>query len=417
MALSKLTKNFDIKGWNDIQEVTELPDVKAIVEINIKRFYTVDVEGAMKKLRQVGQFLQLAYSGCKGCSCSTDVLEVLSKYQDLIKDLVITTHAFVEVALQSIKYHKLALLLADKSKPKKALMTLSKCAKCAGEMAMKSAVLKESAEALRRLSVIALLSANTNHVSSEKKKKEIIERINRIKGEKEAMESKAQALKEQTEELQIQVETAVEDARAHETVLGVVESLFDDMFSTGKKAMKKELAAEARERESKANEERRRQQNEALNVNADIAKAVSNLKNAGVVQSEIEKTIASLEVTIKVLGKVKTVFLEAEKFWLGVQAHSKKLSIMDVLETCADIDKEFFIDEIKENGYNWLALGRVNVCAALEIRKISDDVDGIMDNLPSKEEGLLLIQELATTILGDIAKESRMMENETLHSC
>jgi len=409
MALA-LTKNFDINGWKDIQEVTELPDLKAIVETNTKRFYTVDVEGAMKKLRQVGLLLQLAYSYCKGCSCSRYVLDVLSKYQDLMKDSVITTHAFVEPAVQGIKYHKLALLLADKSKPKKALMILSKCAECAGEMAMKLGNLKDTVEYLKSLSEGALFSANTNQVSLEKGKK-IIERVNKIKCEKNAMESKAQGLKKQTKELWIEVETAMKDTRAHETSLGV-ESLFDNMFSTGKEARKKELAAKVRERELKANEERRRKQNEALNVNAEIAKAVSNLKNARVVQNEIEKIITSLELTIKILGKVKTVFLETEKFWVSVQANSEKLSAADTLETCADLNKDSFIDKIKDNGYSWLALGKINVCAALETWKVSDGIHDIMDNLPSKEEGVVLIQELATTIVGDIAEESRMIENE-----
>jgi len=409
MALA-LTKNFEINGWKDIQEVIEHSDVKAIVETNIKRFYTVDVEGTMKKLRQVGQLLQLAYSCCKDCSCSRDVLEVLSKYQDLMKDSVITTHAFVELVVQSIKYHKLALMLADKSKPKKALMILSKCAECAREMAMKSGNLKDTVEYLKSLSERALLSANTNQVSSEKGK-EIIERVNKIKGEKNAMESKAQGLKKQTEELRIEVEVVMNDARAHEISLSV-ESLFDNMFSTGKKARKKELAVEVRERESKANEERRRKQNKTLNVNVEIAKAVNNLKNAGVVQNEIEKTITSLKITIKILGKVITVFLETEKFWLGVQTHSEKLSAVDMLETCVDIEKDSFIEKIKDNGYSWLTLGRINVCAALETWKVSDSIYDIMDNLPSTEEGAVLIQELATTIVDDIAEESRMIENE-----
>ena len=107
-----LKEIFNINGWDAIEERSNVPYIKIIVEQKVQTFYTINVEDAMKKLSQVGQLLQLAYSGSKGFPCSKEVLTVLSNYQDLVKDSVITSSTFVEVVLKSLNFHKVALVFS-----------------------------------------------------------------------------------------------------------------------------------------------------------------------------------------------------------------------------------------------------------------------------------------------------------------
>ena len=175
---------FDIKDWDTIQQRCKATEINVIVEQNVQTFYTINVEDAMKKLTQVGQLLQLAYSGSKGYSCSTTVLEVLSNYQNLVKDSVLTSSTFVEVVLKALKFHKLAITMTEKNKMDKALTMLSKCAEFAQRMADESNKLVVKSDELTKLSQSALLKANDNRNVSEEDKKKMIEKMNEFQSQK-----------------------------------------------------------------------------------------------------------------------------------------------------------------------------------------------------------------------------------------
>ena len=68
-------------------------------------------------------------------------------------------------------------------------------------------------------------------------------------------------------------------------------------------------AVEARKKEAKVNELKRKLQAEARQSNSELAGILKTLQNSHIDEDELEKTVISLEASIKTLGKVKTVFL------------------------------------------------------------------------------------------------------------
>ena len=76
----------------------------------------------------------------------------------------------------------------------------------------------QKADQLSNLSVSALLSANGNYVGSEEKKKEIIERANKIKENLDKMKTKARDLEKATVEAEAEAEKAAKEAQKKETV-------------------------------------------------------------------------------------------------------------------------------------------------------------------------------------------------------
>ena len=409
-----LKEIFNINGWDAIEERSNVPDIKIIVDQKVKTFYTINVEDAMKKLSQVGQLLKLAVSGSKGFPCSQEVLTVLSNYQDLVKDSVITSSTFVEVVLKSLNFHKIALVLADKDKGDKALAILENCAELAGKMETESEKLVQKADQLSNLSVSALLSANGNYVGSEEKKKEMIERANKIKENLDKMKTRARDLEKATVEAEAESEKAAKEAQEKETVVLISGFLGPIGVSVSNEANKQ--AGEARERESKASELKRELQAEERNVNADLAESLTKLQNSVIEKNELDKAIISLEITINTLGKVKTVFLNAKQFWVSVKTHCASLTSNKGAAAYADPAvfkscKEEFVEEIKKSGYDWLTLGKINRQAALAIRVVDKNIDGIMNDLPDKKKAEKLVNELTKTILGDIRKEQCMIED------
>jgi len=137
------------------------------------------------------------------------------------------------------------------------------------------------------------------------------------------------------------------------------------------------------------------------------------LKNAHIIENDLEQAVISLEVTIKTLGNVKTVFLNTKQFWEGVHRHCKSLTANEEVEDLCDPDlKDEFMDAIKQSGFCWLSLGKINRTAALAIRAVDETVDNIMIDLPRKEEADKLVRELTSAILGDIEMENIMISYE-----
>jgi len=225
---------FEIKSWDAIEQRCDVPEIRSIVEQHVQTYYTINVEVVMKKLTQVGQLLQLAYSGSKGFPCSTGVLKALSSYQNLIKESVLTSSTFVEVVLKALSFHKLAIVMVEKEKMEK-----------------ESNKLVKKSDDLTNLSEEALLKANDNRNVSEDEKKKMIEKTNEYEAERARKER-------MTKELAVKINEAEEDATKHEATatsrekIGMVASMMPTLLSKVSDAAGK-LAAEARKREAEAN--------------------------------------------------------------------------------------------------------------------------------------------------------------------
>lgn len=408
MALTPV-QIFNVNGCDALEKISNDKSISAIIADNIKTHYTINVDDAMKKLTQVGQLVQLAYSGSKGFPCSTQVLSVMSNYQDMVKESFITCSTFVSVSLKSLSFHKVAYLLAQKDQPSKALDILTKCAELAGKMADESDKLVQKSDNLVQLSVQALLEANENSNATKQQKDELIKRTNEVKAELKNREKQAESLMNQIRDAREDEEKAGKEARKNETI-SMVTSFFGPLFSSvsGKTA---KLSEDARAREAASLKQRRELQEKERENNAILAEAVERLKNSGMEENELIKAITSLEITVNTMGKVKTVFLNAKQFWVGVKKHCEALTDTAEAQSYGDPDvfeslKDEFLDEIKKSGLGWMALGKVNRQAAVAMKTVDADVDKVMCELPNKEEADKLIQELSGKILSDISIEN-----------
>ena len=116
-------------------------------------------------------------------------------------------------------------------------------------------------------------------------------------------------------------------------------------------------------------------------------------------------SILSLELAIAALGKVRTTFENTRLFWLGVEKQCKKLTKIENLRLNSDPSlKEEFIDELNNIGLSWLTLGKINYFALLVIQKVDQKSDSIMNNLPTKQEALEIVQKDADMILKSLTE-------------
>lgn len=166
----------------------------------------------------------------------------------------------------------------------------------------------------------------------------------------------------------------------------------------------------ATQRASEAGQKKLELQREQLEANADLAGSVAKLKGLTQETDDLSKAIASLEITIKTLGKVTTVFTNTRMFWEGVQMHCQALtrSIEDCKEIADEPDlRGEFIEAIQASGYSWLALGQINWTASLAITDVRLGVNKVVCNLPTKEEATAMIEPLTVSMLSQIEEERK----------
>merc|ERR1712080_71407 len=320
----------------------------------------------------------------------------------------IACSTFVSVSLKSLKFHKVAYVLAQKNKHQKALAILTKCADLAGKMAEESDKLVKKADALVQLSFGALLQANDDSNATLKQKDELKKRTDLLKAELKNKETQSKSFVKLIQDAKDDEKKAGIEARINET-LSTVASFIPDWGRASEKTG--QLSQEAREREAEARKTRRKLQEQERDNNAVIAEAVEKLKNSKFEDNELEKAINSLEITVNSMGKIKTVFLNAKQFWVGVQKHCEELKDTDILESFADDDtKAEFLDEIKTSGLGWMALGKVNLEAAIAMKSVDKNIDDIMCNLPNKKEADEMIQNLSTELLTSLKSENEQIQ-------
>ena len=142
------------------------------IEEKIRSYNSINVSVTMKNLGGVGKILQVAYAGSKGFTCSESIIEILSKYQRMIKNSFIATASFTDASLSALKCHKLALMMAEKNKLDTALKMLEKCSLIANKMANESEKLTNEADTLCQLCEKALLTAQKDeNLSTDEKNK------------------------------------------------------------------------------------------------------------------------------------------------------------------------------------------------------------------------------------------------------
>ncbi|KAM9940796.1 hypothetical protein ACTFIT_007311 [Dictyostelium discoideum] len=71
--------------------------------------------------------------------------------------------------------------------------------------------------------------------------------------------------------------------------------------------------------------------------NADLAQNVVQLKNFSIEKNYLEVSIKSLEITIKTMGRVRTIFENTRLFWLQIKAQCDSLSDVSNIKDLAEV--------------------------------------------------------------------------------
>jgi len=209
-------------------------------------------------------------------------------------------------------------------------------------------------------------------------------------------EEKINQLKEKVALLEVEVESKKESFQQSEDAIGKIQEL-----------LQKESES-LQEQEFKAAERRSELQKLKRENDADLAESVKKLEHLGEDSNDLDKVIASLSITLKTLGKVKTIFEKTRLFWLDVKSHCLSLRDIRSIEDYAS-DSEFqreFIQKIHERAFGWMALGQKLVVADDSIKLVHKSMDQILSNLPSKEEALDLIRTQSQPLLRQLKEES-----------
>lgn len=496
----------DFKQPDDIESVfRSSTEITQHISTIIKNYHTINVSEAMQNLAQVGQLLQLAYSGSKGFPCSVNIVGIMSNYQSLIKNSYATSTSFVDISLSALKLHKMALTLFEKKKIDAGMKIIAKTADAAGKMVEFSNDLVNEAKQLCDKSTQALEAATKDESVSTQKKSEVAKLISEYKAKEakittmtqglntaisEEKEKKEKAAKEaktdrrlaftlslisaavepfnnmvlllkskdssESEDNNVDDDSIAETAKHAENCKKAKANLYE--FQKNLAVKQKEHSFETDENKKKAleieivklehdikshsglvveaesalkkmedtfleqakmaqnKEERIEQrlidlQKELRHANADLAESVSKLASSHLEVDNLDKAIHSLEVTVQTLGKIKTVFENTRLFWMSVQNQCKKLADVECIKILSEIGDgclEELLDEVKRSGFNWLALGKINLTAKKSMENVNHTIDQIMTNLPSKEDAT----SLAHTMLAQLEGEAASLKGE-----
>ncbi len=146
-------------------------------------------------------------------------------------------------------------------------------------------------------------------------------------------------------------------------------------------------------------------------VAGELEKVVITLAATQVSKNTVEKTLASLEVVLAVLGQIKTAFSNTKVFWEGVQAHCESLS--GGASTAETFKKTIKIPAmrtrlmltVKGTALSWMALSYINYRAHNAMKLAGAEVDEAMSNIPGADECDAIVSKLSPKILSQIKAE------------
>jgi DNA-binding MarR family transcriptional regulator len=425
-----LRKLFAVRSGQGLMARTRLNGIRQWVDDKIKLDYAMNIKTAFLLLGKVGQLLRVSYAGCKGYNCQTPVAKVHSRYQNLIYNSQRVSSNFVRNAIRSIRYHYYASKRLENFQTSKAFKWVKRTALIADKMVKESEKMVKMAEALTTLSEQALLATTSDDVKNKKqidefikKMKDMTAKMNGInaklaeqkKAEEEATKDCAEALmlaKEWTAKhtkeanRQLKINTKCEPASA-DLDLGFVK--FGYKAKTCHSEVDKNDASVKKVKLQTYEKQIQQARDDYLKVlmkkreiqmaNADLYGEVAEIleqkdTNAGT-QTNLQRAQKSLEISIKVMTMVKTIFLEALAFWIKLSEHAKALGSggddMKALEDLGMGDDFEFKEILVGSGFNWIAFGKIAKEAADAMIKVKADVTAQFVDLPEHAQvGLVL---------------------------
>jgi len=437
---------FAVSNAEALENRCLLPGVKQWVNKKIKDDYAMNIKVAFTLLGKVGELLRVSYAGCKGYDCSIKVGLVHSRYQTMIYDSARVAQNFVNNALRALKYHYYAKRKADKEELPKAIKWIQRCGKLADKMKVQSEEMVQMSDQLKNLTENAYISTLTDDV---KNKKEIDEFKLKMGNITASIESLRANLKEQTKserEAREAVRKAVNEAEKweneHMTEAGkkikvneICSVTSVPSFSLGPLSFSKTVKSchtevdqgavqqqkilldkyekqivIARNRQLEVLKIKRKIQETNAHLYGELAGSLKGHKLAAATTTELKRAKMSLQIAIKTLTLVKTIFLNALQFWIKVTDSANSLGSKGdtnlVLEELGVEDSEEFTELLVESGFSWLALGKVCNDAAVSMRAVKAEVTKVFIDLPNYKQAKLLID-----TCGPIIKETSDLIN------
>lgn len=451
-----LAKLFSVRSAKGLMYRCLLPGIKGWVDTKIQTEYSMNIKTAFLLLGKVGELLRVSYAGCKGYHCQTKVAKVHSRYQNLIYDSARVSSNFVRNSIRAIRYHYYANRRMQRNQQNKALSWIKRTASIADVMVIESKKMVEQSEKLTQLSEEALLATTSDDVTNKNQIKDFQARmknmtanVKRIQGmlqkqrvaEEEANKDVVEAVrnykdweKKHTVEAQrkIKENQKCKPMKQGVSIMGfgigwTTKSCWDELDEGDVKQKQVKLSSyetqikKARDHHLSVLKIKNGIQKRNADLYGELAQSLE-LKNLTAVKSDLERAQMSLEISIKVLTMVKTIFLEALSFWkkLSDQATTlgNKGDNMKVLKDLGLDDTFEFKELLVGSGFNWLAFGKVSEEAALTMRAVKGDVTAKFINLPSHEQAKMLIKTSGPLIskvqemIGDLRKVETVTEKQ-----
>ncbi|MFI5343267.1 MAG: hypothetical protein ACHQUC_03505 [Chlamydiales bacterium] len=160
---------------------------------------------------------------------------MLTAYQPLVGDSLVTTSSFVQASLTALRIHKAALRIVEKDS-NKAVNFLTNCAELARQMAEESDKLVKRAEAMCNQASEALIAATKDEVDTETARKAILKEIANLKATEAKLKQLTEDLTSDIAEAQAEERKAAKeakDARNKAFIIGLLSAVSSCFVSAG----------------------------------------------------------------------------------------------------------------------------------------------------------------------------------------
>lgn len=428
-----LQQYFNIRTWETLRSHAILSQSKGYIKQQIKTYQPINPKDTMAELTRIGPLMTLAYSGAKGRKCSTPILDLMGKYQDLVKDSLIVTSTYVEAAMKAIRYHKYAIMFLERGKSASSIKYLTKCSILAGRMATMSEQVEKESDKLTGEALAALKLANSEQTVESQAKRDLEKEIKKLEqkreDEKRTQANIKEAIKREEKEIKENLVTASQQEMHPEgyyiRIFWFIRIHVNDKRAINHNARVRREKAAAKQAIEVAKKNRKENLKQQRSSNTALKRAIAHLANMNNKGDRLSQTIASLDITVKSMGKIKTAFANTRVFWNGLKQHLEALkadgvqqkeflAMLKEEEMMGDEDMMIeFTKMVEYSGYSWVAVATQCLDASETIKEVNKGLDKSMNNLPNEAEALVLIKTISKELLKHLeTKDKELAEEE-----
>lgn len=212
-ALIPYPYNLAFQSERDLTLALQNPATAEMVSAYTERYQTINVAHAMSHLSQVGNLFAIANAASKNFRSNIVVIEIMGKYQTLLKNSSVTAGSFVGQSLQALQAYKIAHTLATKGQFEQSVAMVKKCEVFAGRMVAQSGALVDQSQELCTLSQKALIQATEDQVGTAEQRKAIQQSMANYAAQQAKLSQLTKDLNRDIGELRQQEEKVAEEVR------------------------------------------------------------------------------------------------------------------------------------------------------------------------------------------------------------